>query len=256
MNEPAAIRFENVSFGYDGARVLEDVTFTIARSDFVCVVGPNGGGKTTLLKLVLGLLAPDRGVIRVLDMSPAAARKEMGYMPQHTVLDPLFPVSVLDVVLMGRLRKTRSFGPYSSEDRAVAGKMLREVGLGHLGSRSFTILSGGQRRRVLIARALACEPRILLLDEPTANLDVAAEQEFYELLRHLNEHERMTILAVSHDVSFVSSHVKTVVCVERTAHIHPTAELSDDLAEAVSGRQVRFVRHDHHEQCAHGESPE
>jgi len=256
MTEPVDIRFRNVTFGYDGAPVLKDVTFDVARRDFVCVVGPNGGGKTTLLKLVLGLLEPKSGTVRVLDDSPAGARKLVGYMPQRVSLDPAFPVNVLDVVLMGRLRKTRRFGPYSASDKAAAMEMLREVGLTESASRSFAALSGGQRQRVLIARALACEPELLLLDEPTANLDVAVEQEFYDLLKRLNEEKRVTVVVVSHDLSFVSSHVRTVICVERTVHVHPTSELSADLMQAVYGRKVRIIRHDHHEQCDHGEQEE
>lgn len=256
MTVSADIRFEGVTFGYDGATVLEGVTFSVAHHDFVCVVGPNGGGKTTLLKLMLGLLRPKRGMVRMLEVNPVAARNRVGYMPQHATLDSSFPVNALEVVLMGRLRKTRSFGPYGAEDKAVARKMLLEVGLEDLASHSFATLSGGQRQRVLIARALASEPQVLLLDEPTASLDVGVEHEFYDLLRHLNEHERMTIVVVSHDLSFVSSHVRTVICVERTVHVHPTSELSGDLVDAVYGRKVRIVRHDHHGQCAPGEHDE
>ena len=252
MAAPVDIRFENVTFGYNGVPVLEDVSFSVERRDFVCIVGPNGGGKTTLLKLTLGLLAPKGGTVRVLNESPVAARKRVGYMPQGVSLDPAFPVDVLDVVLMGRLHKTRRFGPYGATDKAVAMEKLREVGLAEQASRSFAALSGGQRQRVLIARALACEPGLLLLDEPTASLDVAVEQGFYDLLKRLNEEERMTVVVVSHDLSFVSSHVRTVICVEHTVHVHPTSELSADMVQAVYGRKVRIVRHDKYEQCAHG----
>jgi len=247
------VALEHVTFGYDDRPVIEDATFSVARGDFVCVVGPNGGGKTTLLKLLLGILRPQRGRVEVLGRDPVQARRHVGYMPQHSHFDQQFPVTAFEVVLMGRLGRGHRFGPYRRSDKEQAARALREVEAYELRSRPFAALSGGQRQRVLIARALACEPRLLLLDEPTANLDVAVEQEFYALLRRLNE--KMTILVVSHDLSFVSRYVRSVLCVRRRVHVHPTTELGGDLINAVYGRDVRMVRHDHHEECSHGQEP-
>jgi zinc transport system ATP-binding protein len=168
-------------------------------------------------------------------------------MPQYAQLDPQFPVCVLDVVLMGRLGMGRIIGPYRAADRRVAQRVLAEVGLADMGRRPFSALSGGQRQRVLIARALACEPDLLLLDEPTANLDIGIQDDFYELLRHLSE--RLTVVLVSHDVGFVSRLVRTVVCVNRSVSVHCASELGGDAIVALYGRDVQMVRHDH--DCRH-----
>jgi zinc transport system ATP-binding protein len=154
---------------------------------------------------------------------------------------------------MGRLHKTRRFGPYSKEDKEAALRTLEEVEAVALRRRMLSELSSGQRQRVLIARALACDPEMMVLDEPTIGLDAAIEHSFYELLGRINE--RMTVLVVSHDLSFVSSYVRTVVCmdVNRTVHVHATSDLTDDMMAAVYGRNVRMIRHDHHDQCSHEE---
>ncbi len=236
-----AVDFENVSFTYDGPPVLMNVTLTIPQRDFVCAIGPNGGGKTTLVKLMLGLIRPDTGTIRILGLPPEKARARVGYMPQRAQLDLRFPVSVLDVVLMGRLGHTRAVGPYRRIDRRVALESLDEVGLADVASRPFSALSGGQRQRVLIARALACEPDLLLLDEPTANLDPAVQDNLYELLRELNR--RLTIFTVSHDLGFVSLYFKTVVCVHRHVHLHATGDLTQERVAHMYGREVRLLHH-------------
>jgi zinc transport system ATP-binding protein len=249
MSAPA-IALDGVRFSYDGATVLEDVTLEIAPRDFVSIVGPNGGGKTTLLKLVLGLLAPAAGRVRVFGQEPAVARRRIGYLPQYASLDPRFPVSVLDVVLMGRLAPGRPLGFFRRADREIALAALADVTLADLRARPFAALSGGQRQRVLIARALASEPDLLLLDEPTASLDVAVEGEFHELLARLAE--RLGVVLVSHDLGFVSRYVRTVVCVKRKVWVHPTSELTGDLIREVYGTDVRMVRHDRHG-CEGGE---
>jgi zinc transport system ATP-binding protein len=240
--EPA-ITLEDVTFGYDGTPVLTNVNLTIQPRDFVCVLGPNGGGKTTLLKLMLGLIEPQRGTVRVLGRGPAAARSAIGYLPQHVQLDPQFPANVLDIVLMGRLGRRRAVGPYGRGDRAIARHALEEVDVANLRHRPLGSLSGGQRQRVLIARALACQPEVLLLDEPTANLDPAVQDDLYRLLDKLNE--RLTILIVSHDIGFVSVFFRSVVCVNRTVHTHAASELTDKRVTDLYGREVRVLHPDH-----------
>ncbi len=230
-----------VSFTYDGPPVVQRASLTIAAGDFVCVIGPNGGGKSTLLKLMLGLIEPDQGKVEVLGRSPREARSRIGYMPQYTQLDPRFPVSVLDVVLMGRLGRAPMLGPYRQADKQVAMAALGEVGMGEFRKRPFARLSGGQRQRVLIARALACEPELLLFDEPMANLDPAVQDDLYELLGGLNR--KLTIVMVSHDIGFVSLYFKTVVCVNRTVHTHPMSELSNRTVADMYGREVRLLHH-------------
>ncbi len=245
MSDKPAIQLKNVSFAYQNTPVFRDVTMSLAQRDFACVIGPNGGGKTTLLKLALGLVRPTRGEVRVLGQPPEIARQRIGYMPQHVALDPEFPVSVLDVVLMGRLSRRRWFGRYTAHDRAVARRVLGEVALEALERRPFATLSGGQRQRVLIARALACEPDMLLLDEPTANLDPTVQDDIYALLRDLNE--RMTVVIVSHDVGFVSVYFETAICVARgDAHTHTISDLMQHGVTNVYGRQVRVVHPEEH----------
>jgi zinc transport system ATP-binding protein len=240
-NKDPAVLIEGLSFAYDGAPVLEDVNLAIPQGDFVSIVGPNGGGKTTLLKLILGLLKPLRGEIRVFGISPKAAAPRIGYMPQYAQLDPQFPATVMDVALMGRLGHGAAFGPYSRRDKEVASAALDQVGLCDLRKTAFSAISGGQRQRLFIARALACEPDLLLLDEPTANLDVVMEGDLYELLQTLNE--RLTVIIVSHDLGFVSRVVKSVVCVKRKVLMHPTSEITGEIINEIYGAPMKMVRH-------------
>jgi len=236
------IEMNDVTFSYGKEPILEGVNIDIKRGDFAGVVGPNGGGKTTLLKLILGRLKPDKGDILVFGSSPEKAYLRIGYMPQHAYLDMLFPVSVMDVVLMGRLGR-RMGGRYSKEDRQAAHVALQEMRVDDLLDRSFSELSGGQRQRVLIARALCSEPELLLLDEPTANVDPEIEEAFFDILKGLNE--RMTILIVSHDIGFISKKVKSAICVNRCVVVHPTSEIDGTVIRDIYGGDVCMIRHDH-----------
>lgn len=249
---PVAIEITNLQFAYDGNVVLRDVNLRINAREMVSIVGPNGGGKTTLLKLMLGLLEPTAGEVRIFGQAPADVRTMMGYVPQHANFDPKFPITVRDVVLMGRLGRCRLLGPFGREDRARAADALATVGLEDLSNRGFAELSGGQRQRVLIARALAAGPEILLLDEPTSSLDAAVENQFHELLDRLSQ--ILTVVLVSHDIAFVSCGVGKVVCVRGTVAVHPTAELSGELISDLYGRDLKLIRHDH--DCQHRDGTE
>lgn len=232
----------NVTFSFDGRNpVLEEATFRIERGDFASVIGPNGGGKTTLLKLLLGLLQPGSGRLEVLGDSPGKVRHRIGYMPQYAALDRQFPITVKEVVLMGRLAPRRSFGGYAGADRRAAAETLERVGLAHLARRPFAALSGGQRQRVLLARALVSQPELLLLDEPAAGLDRRVEQDFFALLEELNRDA--TVILVSHDLGFVRSFVRTVVCVHRRVAVHPTSALDGSAIHELYGGEVRLVHH-------------
>jgi len=242
MDTNPAIKIENVSFAYNGFRVLDSVNLAVYERDFLSLVGPNAGGKTTLLKLILGLLKPTSGSIQVFGLPPVKARSRIGYMPQHTNLDPLFPVSVLDVVLMGRMGNGRRFGFFGKSDREKAEEALRKVELQDIRHRSFSDLSGGQHQRVLIARALVIDPDLLLLDEPTSNVDAAVETELFELLDRLNE--KMTVVLVTHDLGFVSGYVKRVACVNQKVVVHATHEISGEMINELYGSEVQMVRHD------------
>jgi zinc transport system ATP-binding protein len=242
------VAIEDLSFSYDGVPILEDVNLNVLPRDFVSLIGPNGGGKTTLLKLMLGLLQPQRGRVRIFGSPPGRVRGRIGYVPQSFQYDAQFPVRVMDVVMMGRFGRTRGFGPFRREDRNRSLEALREVDLQDLSDRPFAALSGGQRQRVLIARALSGNPELLLLDEPTSNIDVVVQEELHSLLSRLNE--RLTLVIVTHDVGFVSSKVKSVVCVNRNVVIHPTSEVSGEMICNLYGTDVRLVRHDH--RCSEG----
>lgn len=236
------VELKHVSFAYRGTPVLEDVSLTVDHGDFLSVVGPNGGGKTTILKLILGLIKPAGGTVRLFGAPPEKARHRIGYMPQYSSLDPLFPVSVLDVVLMGRLGRGMSFWRYSRSDRRSAEEALEKVELAPLRDRPFFQLSGGQYQRVLLARALVSDPDLLLLDEPTSNVDAAIETGLYELLHRLNE--QLTIILVTHDLGFVSRYVDKVACVNRKLLTHPTSEITGEMISAIYGSHVHMIRHD------------
>ncbi len=246
MNAPLPIQIENLDFSYGQIPVLKQANLSLFDKDFVCIVGPNGGGKTTLLKLLLGLLTPQSGSVSVFGEEPVVGRKWIGYLPQYASLDARFPVTALDVVLMGRLGKTRGIGPYRKNDRAAARNMLERVGMIQLEKRPLATLSGGQRQRVLIARALVSSPKLLLLDEPTSSLDDYVERELYDLLQELNK--EMTVVVVTHDISFVSSYVEKVICVNRQVHVHPTSEVDENIIHTMYGEHVHMVRHDQEQQ--------
>lgn len=244
MTCPPVIELERISAGYGGPVVLQDVTLDVGAGEFLGLVGPNGGGKSTLLKVILGLLVPDQGRVQVLGADPLSARRHVGYVPQHVEFALDFPISVRGVVLMGRLGQSPPLLGYRRSDHTIAANSLREVGLMNLTERPINQLSGGQFQRVLIARALATEPDILLLDEPTANLDPRAERDLFELLKDLNH--RMTIVVVTHDIAFVSEYVTRVACLSRELVCHTTEPLTAETIERLYGYPIRFVQHDGH----------
>lgn len=244
MPSEPVISLRDVTFSYGGEPALEDVSLSVGERQAVCIVGPNGGGKTTLVKLMLGLLVPQRGKVRVFGQPPHRARLRIGYMPQHVQYDPLFPATVMDIVLMGRLGQpgvAGVMGWHGRIDRNAAFDALDQVGMKDFRRRPFAALSGGQRQRVLIARALCCKPDLLLLDEPTSNVDSAVEARLLDLLRELNQ--RMTILMVSHDLGFVSGLVESVICVNRRVVVHPTSQMTGEAIRDIYGGEVRVVRH-------------
>ena len=241
MTDTAALQFSDVCFAYERDEVLHNVDLTVPETSLVAVVGPNGGGKTTLVRLALGLLKPRRGTVRVFGVAPERRRRSIGYVPQHLVFDADFPVSALDVVLMGRADRHR-LGPYRRVDRAKAAEALERVRLGHLSRRALANLSGGERQRALIAQALVADPDLLLLDEPTANVDTAVEHDIYELLHELNQ--RMTIVVVSHNLNVVTRHASHIACVNRTASIARVDDLTEGELHAFHRGDMTVFQHD------------
>lgn len=241
----AVVEISDVTFSYPpragASPVLDGVSLTIEPRDFLGVIGPNGGGKTTLLKLMLGLLKPDRGTVRVFGQPPEAVRDQIGYVPQHSHIDPTVPATVLDVVLTGRLSKS-SWGAWFGRSHVEAAEVaLAQTGTDDLAERPIGTLSGGQRQRVLIARALASDAKILLLDEPTAGVDSHMEQSVTDLLHQINQ--QLPIVVVSHDVGFVSRHLKRVACLNRRLTVHAASEISADVISHMYHEHMRAVQH-------------
>ncbi|MDP2984619.1 MAG: metal ABC transporter ATP-binding protein [Candidatus Latescibacter sp.] len=251
MNSIPVIELKNVWFSYNGetvfrsceaATVLKDITFKVERNDFLAVIGPNGGGKTTLLKLILGMLQPKKGTVRVFGEDPAkrfhrsreaAIVHRLGYVTQDTSYNRDFPITVIDAALMGRLGHPKKLWRYTKTDREIAQHALETVDMGAFRSRRIGSLSGGQRQRVFIARTLASEPDILLLDEPTASIDIEGQQKIYDILKKLNEN--MTILVVSHDLNILLGIAKSVAHVNTTLFVHNAPIMSSEMLGKLTG---------------------
>jgi len=243
MNTQPVIDIKDLSFSYDRQKVLRSVNLRIYPGDFAGIIGPNGGGKSTLLRLIMGIIQPDTGSVSVLGMPPEKARSRVGYLAQHAHHDPGFPVTVMEVVLMGCLGRGWLPGPFRKSEKERAMAALKRVGMADIAGKSMSALSGGQRQRVLIARALVCEPELLLLDEPMSHIDISAEKELLQLLEKLSADH--TILIVSHDIGFVTKKIKKVVCVNRQVVLHPTSEINGEVISSLYGTDMRLVRHDH-----------
>ena len=245
------IELNDVSFSYEDTRVLENVTLQVEAGEFLGIVGPNAGGKSTLLKLILGLLRPQSGHLSVLKKPVCDARHQLGYVPQYPSFPRDFPVTVEQTVLLGRIgmQQNNSWlqrllpGRYSKQDREAVRLALQEVEADNLLNRQIGSLSGGQLQRVLLARALVSNPQVLILDEPTANIDQRLESDIFDLLKRLNE--RMSILVVSHDIGFVSSYVTRVACINRTLVCHHTDAIDGEVIQSLYGEDVRMVAHHH-----------
>jgi zinc transport system ATP-binding protein len=238
---PYAIEFENVWFSYERTAVLEDVSFALEQGEFLGIIGPNGGGKTTILKLTLGILKPDRGQVRVLGQKPHDASHRVGYVPQDMDFNLTFPISVMDVVLMGRLARSRIGKRYSREDRHKAEEDLKKVGMWDYRHRPIGKISGGQRQRVFIARALATDPEILFLDEPTAGVDPEFHTDLYNFLKELNE--RVTIAVITHDIGVISSHMKSIACVNKRLFFHGGGKITQEMLDESYQCPVDLIAH-------------
>jgi zinc transport system ATP-binding protein len=241
------IQLDRVCVTFQDLLVLEDVSLSVPSGDFLAIIGPNGAGKTTLLRVILGLVRPASGSVRVFGKAPwnlNGERRRIGYVPQVLSVDLNFPVRASEVVLMGRYGRIGLVRRPSSADRAAAHRAMERVGIADLADRSIARLSGGQRQRVFLARALANDPDLLLLDEPTTGIDVAATESLYELLRSLHE-DGITILVVSHDVGVVASYVNGVACVNRrlVAHGRPEEVLGSEELEQMYGCAAMFFHH-------------
>ncbi len=235
------IEVQDLSFSFNGTPVLKDVNLTIRTGDFLAMIGPNGGGKTTLIKLMLGILKPDRGNIRILGRPPREVASRIGYVPQDIHVNRGFPISVHDVVLMGRMRGSGGWRRFSDTDKKTVRKALERVAMWDHRNRRMDDLSGGQRQRVFVARAMVSEPEILFLDEPMSNVDAQGQADFYNLLLDLNK--TVTIVVVSHDPMVLSSHARSVACVSRQLFFHDAPEITKDMLEMAYQCPVELIAH-------------
>lgn len=236
MNEEVVIKVEGVSFSYNGEKVISNINLDIKRGEFLGIIGPNGSGKTTFLKVILGLLKPQEGTVEILgqDIQKLKDKSKIGYVPQRAkVID--FPISVEEVVGMGGAGK-----------RAIS-EALNEVEMADQKKRLIRELSGGQQQRVFIARALALKPEILVLDEPTVGVDMESQAKFYGLLKTLNQNHKLTLVLVSHDVDVVAHEVSEIACINSklVCHGKPHDILKSDFMEKLYGKDLSFVVHGH-----------
>ncbi len=234
------VQIDGLYFYYKEQEILKDINLTVNKGDFVSIIGPNGGGKTTLLKLILGLLTPSRGSVKIKGLVPAKNGTVVGYVPQIINHNLNFPASALDVVLMGKYNPKKRFTFQNKrKDRQEALNALGQIGMADHAGRKISDLSGGQRQRVLIARALVTDPELLVLDEPTASLDTKGQTDFFKLLKELNR--KLTILVVSHDLLIVSAYAKSIACVNKRLHYHQTVGTTGELMEAFYSCSVEEV---------------
>jgi len=232
------LEMKSLSVSYGNNIALQDAELKVFDNDFIGVIGPNGGGKTTLLKVILGLVKPVKGKI-VFDQELQGSNK-IGYLPQISTGDNSFPVTVKDVILSGLMIRKGLITMMSVHDRKKAGKIVEELGLAELANSSLSELSGGQLQRVFLGRAVIGDPRLLLLDEPGNFVDTNFENDFYEKLRVLNR--RMAIMMVSHDVGTISAHIKSFACVNRHLHYHPSSEITNEQLLAY-GCPIQLITH-------------
>jgi len=218
----SVVDISNVSFAYEKQNILEDINLTVEEKDFLAIIGPNGGGKSTLLKLMLGIIKPQKGSVSVLGSTPKKSLTKIGYVPQNTNVNTDFPIKVIEVVMMGHVGGKRPLFGYDEHEKLCAMGALEHVGMGNFANTKIGSLSGGQRQRVMIARALCAHPDILILDEPTSSIDITGQREIYELLKELNAH--ITIIVVSHDISVILEYANKAAHINKNLSFHDISD--------------------------------
>ncbi|MFC1563010.1 metal ABC transporter ATP-binding protein [candidate division KSB1 bacterium] len=247
MNKDNIIEIEHINVSYNDLPVLEDVSLTVLRGSFLAVVGPNGAGKTTLIKTILGLVKQKSGTIKVFGKEPVELgeqRKKIGYVPQVLSLDMNYPVKSGDVVLMGRYGRIGLMRRPEKSDRDAVRKAMEKVRILELADTPIARLSGGQWQRVILARALANEPELLILDEPTTGVDAAVTESVYEMLRRFRD-EGITIIIVSHDIGVISAYIDVIACLNKRLIVHgrPDEVISDKNLEQMYGCDAMLFFH-------------
>ena len=242
-NTKNIIELKDVSFRYNGGAVLEDVSFSVSKGEYMGIIGPNGGGKTTLLKIILGLLRPAEG-----DVSVSLGKNEIGYVPQRASSYHLrFPATAEEIVRSGRTARLGLLGRFGKKDAEAVDKALETTGISSLRRRLIGNLSGGEVQKVFLARAFAGEPKMLILDEPEVGIDIAGQEEFYTFLDKLNQESGLTIIFVSHDIELISHSVKSVLCLNRRLLCHgsPREFIKEEYIDQLYGKKVKFIFHEH-----------
>jgi len=244
------IEVNDVSFSYGNVPALKNITLVIHQGDYVGVIGPNGSGKTTLLKIMLGLLKPSSGQVRLFGKPLSRFREwsKIGYVPQKAInFDPLFPSTVREVVAMGRYGKRGLVRWLNKDDQEIIDRSLRQVEMFEYKDRLIGDLSSGQQQRVFIARALAGEPEVIFLDEPTVGVDVKTQEQFYTLLEQLNKELGLTLILISHDIDVIASEVTELACINQTLVYHgePKEFVKGDYLQKLYGKNIRQILHDH-----------
>jgi len=244
----SAIQIENLSVVLKNKEVLKNINLSLGEGLFLGIVGPNAGGKTTLIRVILGLTIPTSGSVSIFGHSPESLSGKdavFGYLPQHLNIDPNFPASALDIVLMGRYKKAGFLRWPGKRDKDKALEFMAMMGIEDLKNKQYSHLSGGQQQRVSIARALAGEPKILILDEPSTGIDVVGQEDFYHLLKGLQKKMNLTILMVSHDIGAVTTYVDEIACLNILLHFHgnPLGALNENVMTSLYGKNVDMLMH-------------
>ena len=237
------ISIQNVTVMYDQVKALENITFEVNKGEYVAIMGPNGGGKSTLLKAILGLIPVQTGKI-LFDGKPLNKSNIISYVPQFADIDRNFPISAIEVVMTSNIKNgVHPFFKYSKKNQSDASKKLQMVGLENLADRQISELSGGEFQRLLIARSLAVEPEILILDEPTASIDPKSRKLIYDLLGNMNSEKKMTILMVTHDLTAISSKVGQLACLNGKLVYHGEPKLTQDVVNHLYECPVDLIAH-------------
>jgi len=249
-NHEFAIEVKDVSYKIGHATLLENVSFNVQQGEYLGIIGPNGGGKTTLLKIMLGLIKPTWGEVKIFgqNLDEFHDRAAIGYVPQKaSETEYRFPATVEEIVRSGRTARIGLFGRFSGADNKAVHRAMGMADIGGLADKLVSNLSGGERQRVMIARALACEPKMLFMDEPTLAIDIASQEKFYEFLEKLNRELNLTILFVSHDIAAVAKKVGTVLCLNRemVCHGSPSMFMKEEYMEKLYGKKVHLIHHAH-----------
>ncbi len=240
--EESVIVIKNLNVFFNEVPILKDIELKVNEKQFLAIIGPNGGGKTTLLKVILGLIEPDSGQVKIKGLDIKEGRKLIGYVPQISDFDKHFPINVKDVILMGRISdKQGFFHSYSQKDINLVEDIMKDLDIFDFKDKQIGRLSGGQLQRVLIGRALVAEPEILLLDEPTASLDAESRSNIYNILRDIND--EITIIVVTHDLSAISSYFDSVACLNKNLHYHGDKNISQEDVDQVYGCPIELIAH-------------